>query len=107
MASQISPHLLAGNAFGTPVWLGAIVATTTINNADTIVPFTIGAGKMLLVQATAACHFRAVTSSTGTVTTANGFKLAADGSGILNMADGYTHIAVVGAATLNVFELVL
>ena len=94
---------------GTPVLLGAIVATTTINNHDTAVPFNntgIGlGGKVLLLQASAACHIYPGTTNAATATTANGVKLAADERVIITMNSTYGWLAVVGAATVRVWEL--
>lgn len=105
------PMTLAGRtaaSIGTPTHLGQIVATTTKNNHDTAVPFNntgeaLGF-KVLLIQASAACHIRPVTSNAGTVTTANGIKLGTDEKVTLYMGS-YTHLAVVGAATCVVWEM--
>lgn len=95
---------------GTPVFLGAIVATTTKNNHDTAVPFndtgTGLGGKVLLVQASAACNILPGTSNTAAVTTANGIKLVADEKYKICMGESYGWLAVVGAATLQVWELI-
>lgn len=95
---------------GTPVYLGTIAATTTKNNHDTAVPFNNTgrglAGKRLVVQADAACHIAYGTTNAVTVTTGNGFALAAGQSVPHLMVGDYGWIAVVGTANVKVFELV-
>jgi len=95
---------------GTPVYLGVIAATTTKNNHDTAVPFndtgTGLGGKTLLIQASAACNVRPVTTNAGTVTTANGVLLATNEKMIISMGESYGWLAVVGTANLSVWELI-
>lgn len=95
---------------GTPVYLGVIASTTTKNNHDTAVPFSntgngLG-GKTLLIQASAACNIRPVTTNAGTVTTANGIALAAGEKMLICMGETYGWLASVGAANLSVWELI-
>ena len=95
---------------GTHVFLGTIVATTTKNNHDTAVPFNNTGealkGKVLLVQPDAACHILPGLLNTSTVTTTNGLKLAADQTYVIMMGSSYGWLAVVGSASLKVWELV-
>lgn len=95
---------------GTPVYLGTIVATTTKNNHDTATPFNNTgrglAGKTVVLQADAACHVAYGTTNAVTVTTGNGFALAAGQSVSHRMVGDYGWIAVVGTANVKVFELV-
>lgn len=94
---------------GVPVFLGVIVATTTINNHDTVVPFSNTGqaltGKVLLLQPSAACHVGFGTTNAVTVTTANGVKLAADQLVTVAMGSDDGWIACVGSASLRVWEL--
>jgi hypothetical protein len=94
---------------GTPRFLGVIVATTTKNNADTAVPFNATGdqlrGKMLMMQADAACHVYFGPLSTQTATTANGVKLAADQIHYVMMTEDIGFVACVGAASLRIWEL--
>lgn len=90
-------------------FLGTIVATTTINNHDTATPFNnTGSalkGMTLLVQASAACHIYPGPLNTSTATTTNGLKLATDEKYILTMSQNNGWLAVVGAASLKVWQL--
>jgi len=102
---------------GTPVYLGTIIATTTINNHDTATPFNNTGdalkGKRLVIQTDAACHVafgttNAVTASASA--TGNGYYMAANQSLSLRMdpIDEYGWIACVavsGTANLKVWEL--
>jgi len=90
---------------GTPTLLGAIVSTTTINNGDTAVPFTIPPGALILIQPSAAVHIYPVSSVTGTATTANGVKLVTDEKFIIRMTADRPFLAIVGAATTRVWAL--
>lgn len=109
------PRLIANHLNGTPVKLGHIIATTTINNHDTATPFNNTGdaleGKVLLLEASAACNVNcagttnAVTASATRTNAAYGFAMAADERVIVTMAEGYKWIAVVGAATVVVWEL--
>lgn len=101
----LGPIQVLAASVGAPTHVGQIIATTTTNNADTAVPFSISSGAVILCQASAACHIRPVTSSAGTVTTANGIKLGTDEKVTISMGSQYTHLAVVGAATVVVWEL--
>lgn len=91
-------------------WKGTIVATTTKNNADTAAPFSLNYGARYMVQCDAAAYVRAVTSATGTVTTSNGVKVAADEKYDIDMLlDGgleqkwIAAVSVSGTANCKVF----
>lgn len=94
---------------GVPVFLGVIAASTTKNNHDTATPFnntgSALAGKVLLLQADAACHILPGTANTITATTSNGVKLGADERVIITMNSTYGWLACVGSANLRVWEL--
>lgn len=100
---------------GTPVKLGAVVATTTKNNHDTAVPFNNTGnalkGKVLLLHASAACNVNfagadntATASATATDTT-YGVPLSANERVTVSIHNDYGWIAVVGSATVTVWEL--
>lgn len=89
---------------GRPAHLGEIIATTTKNNADTAVAFTIPTYSVVLCQASAACHLIPVSSSAGTVTTSTGVKLGTDEKVTFYLGE-YQHVAVVGAATVKVWKM--
>lgn len=101
---------------GTPKKLGQIIATTTKNNHDTATPFNNTGdaleGKVLLLEASAACNVNcagttnAVVASVTRTSADYGFAMAADERIIVAMADGYKWIAVVGSATVVVWEIV-
>jgi hypothetical protein len=93
---------------GSPQFLGVVVATTTKNNADTAVPFTIPTGAVLLLQPDTACYLKAATASTGTVTTANGVLLAANEKFTVMLATDEAWVAclaVSGTTNLKVWQL--
>src|SRR3990167_5807662 len=106
---------------GRPVLLGTITATTTKNNHTTAVPFNNTGnallGKTLLIQPDSACYIGCGLTNAGTVTTANGVKLAADERVILTMDDidssvaagefygWFASVAVSGTTVLKVWEL--
>jgi hypothetical protein len=95
---------------GTPRLLGSIVVSgSSLNNSDTATPFNASgnglAGKVLLIQPSADVHVLPVTSSAGTVATTTGVKVLTDERVVITMDDGYTHLAVIGTATVKVFEL--
>lgn len=98
-------------AFGSPRLLGTIVATTTKNNVDTASAFNATgdglAGMWLLVQPDAACYVRAVTTTTGTVSSSNGVKLEADEKYEILMRSDDIALAVVsvsGTTNAKVFR---
>lgn len=93
---------------GSPQFLGVIVATTTKNNADTAVPFTIPGGAVILIQSDTACYVRAATAATGTVTTANGVLIAANEkfTVCLHPEESWVAaLAVAGTSNVKVFQL--
>lgn len=90
---------------GSPRFLGTIVSTTTKNNADTAVPFTIPAGSVLLLQPTAAVQFLAGTTAAATATTGNGVGLATGEKYKLILAEDEAYVACVGAASTLVWQL--
>lgn len=100
---------------GTPVRLGVIAATTTINNHDTATAFSDTGnaleGKTLLVTCSAAANVNfagtanTVTASATVTNAAYGVPLAAGERVIVTMARGYKWIAVVGTANCTVWEL--
>lgn len=90
---------------GSPQFLGTITSTTTKNNSNTAVPFTIPLGAYLLVAADAACNIRGGTVSTLTVTTANGIPVAAGEKFTLILATDEAYVACVGSANLGVWQL--
>lgn len=102
-----TPALAADN------WKGTIVsAGATTNNATTAAPFALLYGARYMVQCDAAVYVRAVTSATGTVTAANGAKVALDEKYDIDMLlDGTAEqkwiamIPVSGAANCKVFLL--
>lgn len=91
-------------------YLGVIVATTTKNNADTAAPFAInGYGSKISIQPDTACYVRVGSSSSLTVTTANGVKVEANAlfqTSIPRAATaGYVAVlAVSGTTNAKVFE---
>ena len=111
-ARLIGPHLDAA-LYGSPSYLGTIVATTTKNNFDTAAAFKDTAGEgvgglLLAVQPDTACYVLPGTASDSTVTTANGVKLAADQIYILNLRQkdlSLCCLAVSGTTNLKVWEL--
>jgi len=112
MADHLSPDSIAAATVGSPSLLGTIVATTTKNNYDTATPFNNSGdglkGKVLLIQPDAACYILPVTSSTGTVTTSNGVKLAADEKVTIHMGQrfpGLACLSVSGTTNCKVWEL--
>lgn len=104
----------AGASLGVPIYLGTIVATTTKNNKDTATPFNHTGdaltGKVLLIQADAACYMLTGTVDTVAVTAANGVKLAiVDERVIITMPDRHGWIAflsVSGTTNIKVWELI-
>lgn len=94
---------------GTPVFLGVIVATTTTNNHTTAVPFsntgTALGGKTILIAASAACHVLTGTTNAADVTTSNGVPLIAGEKAVITMLPNHGWLAVVGAASVKVWEL--
>lgn len=112
MPAPLSGQFLDQSMYGDPVLLGTIVATTTKNNSDTAVAFNATGealkGKLLVLQPDADCYVRQVDTAAGTVTTANGIKLAADQLFYMGMRSTKGFIACVavsGTANLRVFEL--
>lgn len=112
MPTRPSPNEIITYINGTPVLLGTLTCTTTKNNHDTAVPFndtTVAlTGKVLLLQPDATCYVLPVTANDGTVTTANGVKLAADEKVIIGMASSYGFLAAVsasGTTNIKVWEL--
>lgn len=109
------PRLNSNIINGTPVWKGVIIATTTKNNHDTATPFLNTGdameGGVYLLEASAACNVNcagttnAVTASVTRTSSSYGFAMAADERVIITMAEGYKWIAVVGAASVVVWEL--
>jgi hypothetical protein len=95
---------------GTPVYLGVIEATTTKTNHTTTTAFNNAGralkGKVILIQASAACHVVPVTVNNGAVTTANGIKMVTDETRVIAMSAAHGWLAVVGTASVKVFELV-
>lgn len=117
MPSNPSPFASTQVFSGTPVKLGHIIATTTKNNADTATPFSHTGdalkGKVLLLEASAACNvnFGTTNAVVAHVTATNadyGMNMAANERIVVRMdaERGYGWIAVVGAATVVVWELV-
>lgn len=94
---------------GSLEWVGTIVATTTKNNADTAVPFTLLANRSYLLQPDTAGYVATVSSASGTVTAANGLLLEAGEKYRVTMLEGVTsHIAalaVSGTCNVKVFLL--
>lgn len=93
---------------GSPNWVGTVVATTTKNNSDTAVPFTLEANKSYLLQPDTACYVKAGAASTQTVTTANGLLLEAYEKYVITLLNSETYIAalaVSGTSNVKVFEL--
>jgi hypothetical protein len=96
---------------GTPVRLGTIVAAgSSVNNHTTASAFDNAndalKGKVLLIQADAACHIAFGTTNAVAATTSD-FELAAGQSVIVRMNErlGYGWIAVIGTVNLKVWEL--
>ena len=100
---------------GSPTFLGVIVATTTKNNHDTATPFNNTGdalkGKVLMLQADAACYVYPGTLNTATVTgsaTGNGVLLAVAERVIVTMAADQGWMACVsvsGTTNLKIWEL--
>lgn len=99
---------------GMPIFLGVIDATTTSKtNHEATTPFNNTGealkGKTLLIQVSAECYIGVTSTSTGTVTTANGVKLAADERVIIMMGQSRGFLAAIHAtatANVRVWELV-
>lgn len=91
---------------GSPTYVGTIQSTgttTTTLSAGALTP-----GRTYLLQADAKAYFAPQTSSAGTVTTANGTLIGADGSFVVCLKNTQTHIAVIsatGTANVKVFLL--
>lgn len=103
---------LTERLYGSPSFLGVVVATTTKNNHDTATPFNNTGealkAKVLLVQCDAAAYVLAGTANTATVTTANGVKLAADEKAYIGMtaAQGWiAFLSVSGTANCRCWEV--
>ena len=108
-ATKATP--LAQTVIGTPTYLGVIVATTTKSNHDTVAAFNNTGealkGKTLLLHASAACNFTCGTANTVTsVAASDGVYLAANEKLVVTMHEDYGWIAVVGAASVKVWELI-
>lgn len=98
--------------YGSPTFLGVIVATTTKNNADTAAPFNSTGralkGMVLLVQPDVACYVIPGTVNTVTVTASNGVKLEANQLHLITMLNDEGWLAalpVSGTCNLKVWEL--
>lgn len=103
---DLPTQLLALN--GSPNLVGTIVATTTKNNSDTATPFTIKPGAAVMLQSDTAVYVRAGEAATLTVTTANGFLLAANEKFTLLLHPDETYLAclaVAGTSNVKVFQL--
>lgn len=85
---------------GTPLYKGVIDATgTSKTNAQASVPFSLTAEATVLIHAAIDCYLVPVTSSTATVTAANGVPHQANEKSVITLAPGYTHIAVIRASS--------
>lgn len=91
--------------YGSPRFLGTIVSTTTKNNSDTAVPFTIPAGSVLLLQPTAEVQILPGTTAAATATTGNGLTILADERFTFILAEDEAYVACVGAASTLVWQL--
>ncbi len=111
-----APIAALGAAIGTPVTLGVLIATTSVNNATTGTPFntTAGtglAGKILLLQPDTACLCKfGADSSVAATTSATGssFELVAKERVVIwvNQDLGFLAcIAVSGTSNVKVWEL--
>lgn len=105
-------ELLTQFLYGDPVLLGTIAATTTKNNNDTAVPFSNTgnglAGKVLLLQADAACYVITGTANTVTSSATTGVYLAALDPRIIvpKSLNGWLACFPLGASVnLRVFEM--
>lgn len=104
---------LVDAANGSPSFLGVIDATTTSKtNHQATTPFanTVDAlkGKTILIQSSAACFILPVSTNTGTVTAANGVKLAADERVIITMGSAQGWLAAIlasGTGNVRVWEM--
>jgi hypothetical protein len=109
----VEPGNILEAVYGSPSYLGTIVATTTKNNHDTATPFNNTGDalktKMLMVQPDAECYILAGTTNGATVTTGNGVYLDANEKFFITMKSGQGWLACVslaGTTNLKVWEMV-
>ena len=116
MPSSLGGSHLADALYGSPQHLGTIVATTTKNNDDTAVPFyndtSTLAGRLLMLQADTAFHYRAVTTDTGTVTTGTAGTAGPKAEALekvyirMGSSEGWLAcVAVSGTSNVQVWEM--
>jgi hypothetical protein len=83
---------------GSHAFLGTITATTTKNNSDTAVPFTITEGTCLMIQSDVATYILAGTATTQTVTSANGLRIEANEKYVMWLTAKQLYLACLGVA---------
>lgn len=88
---------------------GTITATTTKNNSDTAVPFTMLANRAYLLQPDLAVYVKSGTTSGTTVTAANGLLIEAFEKYVITLLDTETFLAAlsVSGASANLKVMLL
>lgn len=103
---NLSPAQTTVRLNGSPAYVGTITSGGT--SSTTLSAGSLTPGCCYVLEADAKCYFAAQTSSAGTVTTANGKQIAADGDFYVWLKSDQTHIAVIsasGTANVKVFKM--
>lgn len=99
----LCPLVAVGSEGSAP--LGTITATTTKNNSDTAVPFTLNKGARIAIQCDTAAYVTTGTTSAVTAATTTGVKLAADVLFDIPLRSTEQYVAVVAVSGTSVCKV--
>lgn len=103
----LAAFLVAADAVAAERLLGTITATTTKNNSDTAVTFTIPSAAKLSIQCDVAAYVVVGTGSSTASTSATGVTVQANALFLTATGNGQNHVAILpvsGTANCKVYE---